>query len=319
MTEKRYSGVAEYLATQRELKALSQEMLAEQLIEHSTCFEGIDGLAVSRWERGVVSPSIERQIALMEFFGDEPHLLLGSADYELKQLPSLSTFHKLMRQNLLYNHVMGGHPYAENDDMEFDKCFFDHPLSYRWLSLACRYNQNLTRGREAWSEQQLWELASRPSSHSVFYHADDQLLGHAILLRVSDEILNDLLTGRMSDNELHPDHLLDDDGPGSLYCYSIYLGTRSICEDGLTHMFRTLIENRASLALGFKARANFGVQLMDLFMGEVVDKGEAITGHRDGARYQGKYLEHVSYRLTRESLLYNPTLLNLVRQHQSDN
>ena len=68
-----------------------------------------------------------------------------------------------------------------------------------------------------------------------------------------------------------------------------------------------------------RADINFGVQLMDLFMGEVVDKGEAITGHRDGARYQGKYLEHVSYRLTRESLLSNPTLLNLVRQHQSDN
>lgn len=314
MTEKRYSGVADYLATQRELKALSQEMLAEQLTEHSACFEGVDGLAVSRWERGAVSPSIERQIALMEFFGDEPHLLLGRADYELKQLPSLSAFHKWMRQNLLYNHVMGGHPYANNDDMEFDKCAFDHPLSPRWLSLACRYNQNLTRGRETWSEQHLCQLASRPSSHCVFYHADEQLLGHAILLRVSDEILNDLLTGRMNDTELHPDHLLGDDEPGNLYCHSIYFGTRSICEDGLTHIFRTLIENRASGAFGFKARANFGVQLMDLLMGEVVDRGALITGHRDGARYQGKYLEHVSYLLKRERLLSNPTLLNLVRQ-----
>ncbi|MEP4148287.1 MAG: helix-turn-helix transcriptional regulator [Halioglobus sp.] len=314
MIEKRYSGVADYLATQRELKALSQETLAEQLVEHSACFEGVDGLAISRWERGTVSPSIERQIALMEFFGDEPHLLLGSADYELKQLPSLSAFHKWMRQNLLYNHVMGGHPYANNDDMEFDKCSIDHPLSSRWLNLSCRYNQNLTRGREAWSEQHLWQLASRPSSHCVFYHADDQLLGHAILLRVSDEILNDLLTGRMNDTELRPDQLLEDDAPGNLYCQSIYFGTRSICEDGLTHIFRTLIENRASRALGSKARANFGVQLMDLLMGEVIDRGDLITGHRDGARYQGKYLEHVSYLLKREKLLSNPTLLNLVRQ-----
>lgn len=58
-----------------------------------------------------------------------------------------------------------------------------------------------------------------------------------------------------------------------------------------------MLENQANTALGVKARANFGVKLMDLLEGEVVGKGELISGHRDSARYIGECLEHVSYRL----------------------
>ena len=84
----------------------------------------------------------------MQFFGDEPYLLLGSAQYELKQLPSLGTFHKWMQQNLLYNHVMGGHPYIDDETGDFDKCGSGHQQFDSWLGLVSQYNANLTRGRE---------------------------------------------------------------------------------------------------------------------------------------------------------------------------
>lgn len=316
MVDTVYSGVADYLARQRELRSLSQEALAEQLAVYSRVFDGIDGLAISRWERGVVSPSIERQVMLMEFFHDEPHLLLGNAGYKLKQLPSLGAFHKWMQQNLLFNHVMGGHPYSTDDETNFDKSGSDHEHFPLWLRLICRYNENLTRGRESWSEGQLQALVSVSSSHSVFYCVDGQLLGHIILVKVDDETLNALLSGHMTDAELQPEQLMANDSPGNIYIYSTYFGTRSICEDGLTHAIRYLIENQANTAIGVKARANFGVKLMDLLEGEIVGKGESISGHRDGARYNGKYLEHVSYRLRREGLLTNPTILNLVRQQR---
>ena len=158
MVDAVYSGIADYLGRQRELKSLSQEALAEQLAANSSVFDGIDGLAISRWERGVVNPSIERQVRLMEFFDDEPYLLLGNASYELKQLPSLGAFHKWMQQNLLFNHVMGGHPYSTDEETNFDKNGSDHEHLSLWVRLVCRYNENLTRGRESWSEEQLQAL-----------------------------------------------------------------------------------------------------------------------------------------------------------------
>jgi transcriptional regulator with XRE-family HTH domain len=315
MVENVYSGVADYLGQRRQHKLLSQELLAEQLAAYSVLFEGIDGLAISRWERGVVSPNIERQVALMEYFGDQPHLLLGDAAYELKQLPSLGAFHKWMQQNLSFNHVMGGHPYSTDNETDFDKSGADHSCFERWLSLVCRYNENLTRGREIWSQERLLALASASSSQCIFYSVDDQLLGHVILVRIDDQTLDALLTGVMSDDQLQPEQLLSRDESSNLYVYSGYFGTRSICEDALTHSIQALIESQNTTAIGFKARANFGIKLMDLLMGEVVGTGDVITGHRDGARYQGKYLDHVSYRLKRQGLLANPTILNLVRQN----
>jgi transcriptional regulator with XRE-family HTH domain len=314
MQDSGFSGVAEYLLQRREQKSLSQEMLAEKLAAFSNVFDGIDGLAISRWERGVVSPNIERQVTLMEFFGDQPHLLLRNAKFELKQLPSLGAFHKWMAQNLLFNHVMGGHPYSADDEINYDKSDADHKDLPLWLRLICRYNENLTRGRELWSEAQLKALVTHASSHSIFYSVDRQLLGHVILLKVDDSTLDALLSGRMTDADLRPEQLLEEDAVGNLYIYSIYFGTRSICVDGLTHAFQTLIESQKNKAIGFKARATFGVKLMDLLAGEVVGRGAVITGHRDGARHNGKYLEYVSYRLKRHLLLTNPTMLNLVRQ-----
>ena len=316
MGEAVYRSVADYLGQQRERRSLSQEVLAEQLAAYSSIFDGLDGLAISRWERGVVSPSIERQVTLMEFFGDDPHLLLGNANYELKQLPSLGTFHKWMRQNLLYNHVMGGHPYSTDDEADFDKSGPDHEHFPLWLGLVSRYNENLTRGRESWNVDHLRALTQAPSSHGIFYCAHQQLLGHVILVKVDDATLDALLTGHMTETELQPDQLVHSESPGNLYVYSAYFGTRNICEDGLTHALQILMETYKSTALGVKARANFGVKLMDLLLGDIVAKGEVITGHRDGARYNGKYLEYVSYRLARKDLLTNPTMLNLIRQRR---
>lgn len=316
MVEAVYRSVADYLVLQRERRSLSQEVLAEKLAAYSIVFDGIDGMAISRWERAVVSPSIERQVTLMEFFGDQPHLILGNANYELKHLPSLGVFHNWMRKNLLYNHVMGGHPYSTDDEANFDKSGSDHEQCPLWLRLVCRYNENLTRGRESWCEAHLQAMVSAPSSHSIFYSVDQQLLGHVILVKVDDETLDALLKGHMTEAELQPEQLLKNESPGNLYVYSTYFGTRNICEDGLTHALQILMESHTCNAMGVKARANFGVKLMDLLLGEAVGKGDAITGHRDGARCNGKYLEHVSYLLRREDLLTNPTILNLIRQQR---
>ena len=67
-------------------------------------------------------------------------------------------------------------------------------------------------------------------------------------------------------------------------------------------------------SLCVKVRANFGVKLMELASGELVARGPLLDSFRDGARYQGKYYEYLSYRLTSEALLSNPTFLGLARQ-----
>lgn len=308
-----FKDVAEYLIARRNERGLSQEELAETLAAHDQAFAGVDGLALSRWERGAVSPNIERQIGLMRFFGDEPHLLLGNRDFQLKQLPSLAAFHKWMGQHLQYNHVMGGHPYVDSADASFEKCGSAHEFFPDWADLVCSYNHNLTQGRESWTPGLIASLSQAGSSEAIFYSRCRQLLGHLIIVRVDDDTLDALLHGDRLEQELDAGDLVDLSLPANLFVLSVYVGNRTICEDAVTHLFSTLLENPVNRSLAFKARANFGVKLMDVLRGEVVARGERIEGPRDGARYNGKYYEHVSYKLDRPSLMSNPTLLSLVR------
>lgn len=308
-----FGNVAEYLLARRSEMKLSQEAMADLLADRCKGFEGVDGLALSRWERGVVSPSIERQIRLMQFFGDEPHLLLGNREFEVKQLPSLDSFHKWMGQHLQYNHVMGGHPYVDGGDGDFEKCGPAHDDFSSWAQLVCRYTGSLTQGREKWSVEMITRLTATESSDAVFYTCIRQLIGHLLLIRVNDQCLSALLKGEVMEHELRSADLCDESMQANLFVLSAYVGNREICMDVVTHMFSALLENPANRSLAFKARANFGVKLMDVVGGEVVAKGPIIGGPRDGARYNGKYYEHVSYQLGREALISSPTLLSILR------
>ncbi len=309
-----FTDIADYLRQRRSAAKLSQDALAEALAATNEAFDGVDGLAISRWERGKVSPSLLRLIGLMRFFDDEPHLLLSNRHFDLRQLPSLSAFHKWTRQNLVFNHVMGGHPYVDDRAGAFDVVDPGSEYFSRHIELASIYIANLTRGRERWPVERLAALAGAGSSHSRFFVAGRQVLGHLILLRISEDLQRALLNGERDELSLEPADLLPPEQPAALYALSAYFGSRAICEDGMTQAFRLLAEDPGALSLGLKVRANFGVKLMELAAGELVARGPLLESFRDGARYQGKYYEYLSYSLSSDLLLSNPTFLGLARQ-----
>jgi len=313
MTGEQFSGIDDYLIKRRSQRGLSQERLALELQSYSELFADIDSLAISRWERGKVSPNIRRQIALIEFFSDEAHLLLSNPDFELKQLPSMSAFQKMLDQQTSYNHVMGAHPYIPSDNLNFDKVNKHADNAGQMIRWITHYHSNLTRQRENWAPAFITPLVEHASTEVTFYQVDGVLIGHIILLRVSPQILNALLTGQMDDCELTPAHLIDSDRAASTYILSAYLGGRHIAEDYLTHLLLSLIENPLTLALGYRARSDIGIKLMDFLTGVRVATGEPLTDRLDGARYNGKRYAYVSFSIQREELLSSPLLLNLMR------
>lgn len=313
MIREQFSGIDEYLLKRRSQRGLSQEGLALELQSYSELFSDIDSLAISRWERGKVSPNIRRQIALMEFFSDEAHLLLSNPDFELKQLPSMSAFQRMLDQQTSYNHVMGAHPYIPSDNINFDKINKHADNAGQMIRWICHYHSNLTRQRENLDPAFITPLVEHASTEVTFYQVDGVLIGHIILLRVSPHTLSLLLTGQLGDCELTPAHLIDSDQAASTYILSAYLGGRHIAEDYLTHLLLSLIENPLTQALGYRARSDIGIKLMDFLTGVRVATGEPLTDRLDGARYNGKRYTYVSFSIQRENLLSSPLLLNLMR------
>ncbi|PKG56312.1 hypothetical protein CXF83_20350 [Shewanella sp. Choline-02u-19] len=313
MKSDNFAGIADYISQRRAQAQLSQEALASALISNNDLFADVDSLAISRWERGKVSPNLRRQVALMEYFGDKPHTLLCDPSFELKQLPSLDAFNKMMEQQLNYNHVMGAHPYISADNVSFDKLCKqadEAPQMYSWIA---NYHTNLSRGREKWSQSFIKSLAAVDSTEVSFYQVNGLLAGHIFMVKVTEETFEQLLHGKLNDNELTPAHLIAAEQPGCLYMLSTYLGGAHVSEDFVAQLLFTLVENPVNTSFGYKARSDIGIKLMDFLGGVVVNTGEILSERLQGAKYQGKRRSYVSFELQRQVLIASPLFINLIR------
>ena len=313
MKSDKFAGIADYITQRRAQKALSQEALAYDLIDYHELFADLDSLTISRWERAKVSPNLRRQVALMEYFGDKPHTLLCDPAFELKQLPSLDAFNKMLDQQFKYNHVMGAHPYISPENVSFDKLCKradEAPQMYGWIA---NYHTNLSHGREQWSQDFIKSLADVDSTEVSFYLVNGLLAGHIFMVKVSQETFDRLLFGKLQDNELTAAHLITGEQPGCLYMLSTYLGGAHVSEDFVAQLLFTLVEDPQNTSFGYKARSDIGIKLMDFLGGVVVHTGEALTERLDGAKYQGKRRSYVSFNLERQVLIASALFINLIR------
>ncbi|WP_153913628.1 helix-turn-helix domain-containing protein [Shewanella sp. TC10] len=313
MRENTFKDIADYIVTRRSEAGFSQESLALKLAAYNTLFENLDSLTISRWERGKVSPNIVRQVSLMEFFNDQPQQLLCDAAFELKQLPSIDSFFKMIDQQLNYNHLMGAHPYISQDTISFDKLTKNADEAENMYGWIANYHTNLTKGREVWSKDFIKSLANVDSTEVTFYLVNGLLAGHIFIIKVSEATFDALSTNQLTDQQLTHEHLIQAHEPGCLYMLSTYLGGKHVTEDFLSHLLLTLAETENNIAFGYKARSDIGVKLMDFLSGEVVDLGDTLQEKMDGAKYQGKRRSYVSFKLSRQSLISSSLFLNLTR------
>ncbi|ARD21506.1 helix-turn-helix domain-containing protein [Shewanella japonica] len=313
MTVQSFSDIAEYILQRRNEAGDSQESLALKLAEYDSLFENVDALTISRWERAKISPNLRRQVALIEYFNDQPQHLLCDAAFELKQLPSLDSFNKMIEQQFHYNHVMGAHPYISQDTVSFDKLCKQADEAEQMYGWIANYHSNLTKGREFWTQDFIKALAEKDSTEVSFYLVNGILAGHIFIVKVSENTFAKLSDNSLKDNQLTPEHLVDKELPGCLYMLSTYLGGKHVTEDFLSQLLVTLAKTETNIAFGYKARSDIGVKLMDFLSGEVVSLGETLTEKMQGAKYQGKRRSFVSYKLNRQELISSSLFLNLTR------
>jgi hypothetical protein len=229
----------------------------------------------------------------------------------------MAAFHKFMGDSLVFNHVMGGHPYFDHEGEDFNKVAEPDAAFPGWPRWVCNYQRNLTRGRENWDADWLRELAARSGSRTLLYMQEDVLGGHMICIRLIESAARSVLAGELDESDISDEHLAEQGAPGWLYLLSFYLGSQGICQDLVTHIILTVLEEPETLGFSLKARANFGVKIMDVLTGEPVTRGPPAEGKREGARYLGTYYHFLGYALSRDDLLASPMMLNLVRNADS--
>jgi len=66
----------EYLRSCREHAKLTQDQLVNNLYQYDECFSGLEGSTLSKWERGVVKPTVTKQVGILKYFQEQTGLAL---------------------------------------------------------------------------------------------------------------------------------------------------------------------------------------------------------------------------------------------------
>jgi len=160
---------------------LSQEGLRALLNERSHSFDSLDTISISRWERGINTPSLTKQSEIAEVFGDDLFNIYSSdSEFVEESLYAikLSSGGKIDKS---------AHPYYSNEQYQIKSMRADHINFESMLKLCIMYegNPRLFPTHEGITSTALLKSLNLVSAFCSFR----QIVGHCLFCKVNTKAL----------------------------------------------------------------------------------------------------------------------------------
>ncbi|MGY5452201.1 helix-turn-helix transcriptional regulator [Agarivorans sp. MS3-6] len=308
-----YKNISDYIQQQRKKADLTQEQLCQVLTAFSPEFGDLDPLAVSRWERGKVEPSLNRQLEIIRYFGDEPYQIITAAEFHSKNLPSIDAMNKLLVARAKFKHYLGAHPYLPQQDLRYQQVCPPDELADRSCQHLSHYIANLSFGCEQWDPQYLQQLQNTESSLVSYYFYFGQLAGHSYALRVKPKYFEQLLHCEIDETDVKPEMLALPSEPAGLYIYSVYAGRIQAINQIYQHLFKAIANDPSLAQFGMRVRRDIAHVMLESIPHTLEALGPPSDNIELGIKHQGKRYQFISCRIERLALLNSPVLLNILR------
>jgi len=193
-----------YLKSCRENSNLTQEELTQELYNFNEDFIGVDTGTLSRWERGVTQPNIERQMVIIKFFQTKSHHILSCFD-NIDKTHIEDELCKMGIKNII------GH--SKDHILNFPtKLFKVNDISIKHIRttddidaiLEMPYSviENLTENVYDLSFKHIKEWALHPSNLFLLSEYKGQFAGILFTLRLRPEVFQKIIDFKMNLNEI---------------------------------------------------------------------------------------------------------------------
>ncbi|NQZ51508.1 MAG: helix-turn-helix transcriptional regulator [Moritella sp.] len=160
---------------------LSQEGLRALLNERSHSFDSLDTISISRWERGINTPSLTKQSEIAEVFGDDLFNIYSSdLDFVKESLYAIQLSGSGKNDK-------AAHPYYKNDQYHTKSMLPDHVNFASMLKLCLMYEGN---PRLFPTHQEITSTALlKPLNLVSAFCSFSQLVGHCLFCKVNTKAL----------------------------------------------------------------------------------------------------------------------------------
>jgi len=159
---------------------LSQEGLRALLNERSHSFDSLDTISISRWERGINTPSLTKQSEIAEVFGDDLFNIYSSDADFVEESTYFIQFPPYVKSDKT------AHPYYKNEQYHTKSMLPDHVNFESMLKLCLMYEGN---PRLFPTRQEITCAALLPLNLVSAFCSLKQLVGHCLFCKVNTKAL----------------------------------------------------------------------------------------------------------------------------------
>ena len=295
---------AKYLKHKRKERRLTQDLLAQSLSACSRVLSGIDAVTISRWERSMTEPTLERQRHVISFFGDNPDSLLPFHGSRRRSGPRSDSLSYIVRHFVSSPRIgakVGTFPEVKNAKYSIES-ILNHVCQEAFTHLTLEYQQSIHYcPSQVMSEERFLDLIKANRGYAKACTRYGHYSGHLVGFYLKPEAFGDLIHGRMAEMDLERKHLAAPGERFSFYLFSSYSCSRLVAAHQLLALVRTLPRNGDNLTeVGGTAFTSDGARLYKTMHLNPVSAGCEVQ--EKGVRYQGREVAFLTFSATAQSL-----------------
>jgi len=238
-----------YLKSCREHYLLTQEHLATQLHDFHLLFNGLDYNTVGRWEREISTPSLQKQVHIIEFFQTFSKSVFPCFEtYTTQEIESQIC--RIGVENLLGKNkeLILNFPssYIEADNLKITQ-LKDSMHIENIIDIALSLDKEFTNESSQITGKKFKEWARDSSSFFLICEYKSQFFGLLFVLQLKPEIFDKLMNFELKEDDLKPEHFAKKDEKGCSYLLNFFAQSQKVSSLLYLRYYAYLIANQSTI------------------------------------------------------------------------
>lgn len=296
-----------YLKTCREKEHLTQEQLVQELYNFADCFEGLDITTLSRWERDVTQPSMEKMLKSVQMFSKRSNIIFpcfGNSTHNSIE----DELCKIGIKNLLgksKDHILNFPSKSfQVDDIKIKHICTDEDID-SVLEIPYDTIKNLTGSDSFFEFDLIKSWAVHPSNLFLLSEHKGHFYGLLFALRLKPIIFEKLMNFDMNPREISTEHFASFDEMGCNFPLSLFAYNEKSATMLFLRYYAHIIANQAVIKkIGTTVLLESGKKLVEKANLQFHKKGETPMGILS------------SYQASLSEVLINEAVLKMIFQKQ---
>ena len=254
----------EYIRVCRERYGLTQSALVDLLYGFHDIFNGLDMVTLSRWERNVTAPNIERQRYFIEAMQEfEPRIFPAFDAIDMAEIEAAIFERGIQRTIGKHKRFILNFPsqIIEEDALQVEPLtLWEEPEPV--LKIAHTFIHKVTQNQTDIPMERFAAWVAHPSTLFLVASYHRQFFGMLISLRLKPEIFEKLMHFEMEEKEIVPAHFADENEEGCAYPLSMLAYTEQCATLLALRYYRYLMEREKTTAyVGSRPKLKEGGEL----------------------------------------------------------